>query len=146
MTATVAEKREMVDQMKAKTGLKIALEATGLSKSSYYYESKEKKTVQRRECPLDPALTKTQLSLKGYELTLGYRKAMDYIDFTLKQGHYNHKKVYRHMFKLKMLQPKRIKKKGKPKQELAFYSPIKSNVRWEADLSYVFYGAGTAHA
>jgi len=136
----------MVDQMKPKTGLKIALEATGLPKSSYYYEKTEKKTGQRQKQPLDPVLEKILLSFKGYELTLGYRKTMDYIDFTLALGHYNHKKVYRHMFELKMLQPKRIKKRSKPKKELAFYSPLKSNVRWEADLSYVFYGAGTAHA
>lgn len=136
----------MVDQMKSETGLKLALQAAGLSRSSYYYERKEKRDCPRPEYPLDPALTDTLLSLKGYELALGYRKVMDYIDFTLNQGHYNHKKVYRHMYELKMLQPKRIKKQGKPKKELAFYSPIKSNVRWEADLSYVFYGTGTAHA
>ena len=136
----------MVDQMKLETGLKLALQAAGLSRSSYYYERKEKRDCPRPEYPLDPALTNTLLSLKGYELALGYRKVMDYIDFTLNQGHYNHKKVYRHMYELKMLQPKRVKKQSKPKKELAFYSPLKSNVRWEADLSYVFYGTGTAHA
>jgi len=132
--------------MKAKTGLKTALEAVGLAKSSYYYEKTGEKPGHRQKQPLDPALEKILLSFNGYELTLGYRKVMDYIDFTLNRGHYNHKKVYRHMFELKMLQPKRIKKQGKPKKELAFYCPIKSNVRWEADLSYVFYGTGTAHA
>jgi len=136
----------MVDKMKSETGLKLALEAAGLSKSSYYYKGKEQRTGQRQGSPLDPTLTNILLSFKGYELTLGYRKAMDYIDFTLDRGHYNHKKVYHHMYELKMLQPKRIKKQGKPKKELAFYSPLKSNVRWEADLSYVFYGTGTAHA
>ena len=136
----------MVDQMKPKTGLKMALQATGLAKSSYFYEGKENGAAHRQGNPLDPALTKTLLSFRGYELALGYRKAMDYIDFTLNQGHYNHKKVYRHMYELKMLQPKRIKKQSKPKKELAFYCPIKSNVRWEADLSYVFFGSGTAHA
>ena len=136
----------MVDRMKMETGLKMALQAVGLSRSSYYYEGKEKRPCHRQAYPLDPTLTNTLLTFKGYELTLGYRKAMDYIDFTLKQGHYNHKKVYRHMSELKMLQPKRVKKQSKPKKELAFYSPIKSNVRWEADLSYVFYGTGTAHA
>ena len=145
-TATVGEKRVMVDRMKAKTGLKIALEAAGLSKSSFYYKSREGQTSDSKTWPLDAALTNTLLSFKGYELTLGYRKAMDYIDFTLNQGRHNHKKVYRHMFELKMLQPKRIKKQSKPKKELAFYCPIKSNVRWEADLSYVFFGSGNAHA
>jgi putative transposase len=136
----------MADQMKSKTGLKIALQAVGLSKSSYYYEEKEKRTGKRREYLLDPALTKILQVFKGYELTLGYRKVMDYLDLTLNQGHYNHKKVYRHMHELKILQPKRIKKQGKPKKELSFYSPIKSNIRWEADLSYVFFGSGTAYA
>lgn len=136
----------MVDKIKSETGLKLALQAAGLSKSSYYYEGKEKRTGQRQEYPLDPILTNTLRSLKGYELTLGYRKVMDYIDFTLDRGHYNHKKVYRHMYELKMLQPQRVKKQSKPKKELAFYSPLKSNIRWEADLSYVFYGTGTAHA
>lgn len=136
----------MVDQMKQKTGLKIALEAVGLARSSYYYESAEKKSRGRREYPLDPALMNILLSFKGYELTLGYRKVMAYIDIALEQGHYNHKKVFRHMSELKMLQPKRIKKQSKPKRDLAFYSPLKSNVRWEADLSYVFFGTGTAHA
>lgn len=145
-SATVTKKRVMVNQMKPKTGLKMALQAVGLSKSSYYYEGKEKMTIQRQKYSLDPALTDILLTLKGYELTLGYRKVTDYIDFTLNQGHYNHKKVYRHMYELKMLQPKRIKKQSKPKRELAFYSPIKSDVRWEADLSYVFYGTGMAHA
>src|SRR3989338_264822 len=102
--ATVAEKRVMVDRMKMETGLKMALQAVGLSRSSYYYlpdgrhgEGKEKRPCHRQGYPLDPTLTNTLLTFKGYELTLGYRKAMDYIDFTLKQGHYNHKKVYRHM-------------------------------------------------
>jgi len=32
------------------------------------------------------------------------------------------------------------------KKELVFYSPIKSYVRWEAYLSYVFFGRGAARA
>lgn len=136
----------MVDQMKQNTGVKMALQAVGLSKSSYYYAGEEKLIDRRQKYSLDPALTNTLLSFQGYELTLGYKKVTDYIDLALNQGHYNHKKVYRHMFELKMLRPKRIKKQSKPKRALAFYSPIKSNVRWEADLSYVFFGSGTAHA
>lgn len=145
-TASVEDKRKMADEIRAKTGLKIALEAVGLSKSSYYYNNKGKADKPGKEYPLDETLKFILLSLRGYELTLGYRKTMDYIDFILNKGHYNHKKVYRHMGILDMLQPKRIKKQSKPKKELAFYSPIKSNVRWEADLSYIFYGSGTAHA
>ena len=136
----------MVDEMRSGTGLKIALETAGLSKSSYYYKNEEKADRHGKEYPLDETLKFILLSLSGYELTLGYRKTMDYIDFVLNKGHYNHKKVYRHMDKLDMLQPKRIKKQSKTKKELAFYSPIKSDVRWETDLSYVYYGCGTAHA
>lgn len=136
----------MVDEMKQRTGLKIALKAAGLSKSSYYYKSKGTSCGGKKEYPLDETLKLILLSLSGYELTLGYRKTMDYIDFVLNKGHYNHKKVYRHMDILDMLQPRRIKKQSKPKKELSFYSPIMSDVRWEADLSYVFYGSGTAHA
>lgn len=136
----------MADQMVPKTGLKIALEAVGLSRSSYYYKNKEAQGGCAKEYPLDETLKDVLLSLSGYELTLGYRKTMDYVDFVLNKGHYNHKKVYRHMYEMDMLQPKRIKKQSKPKKELSFYSPIMSDVRWEADLSYVFYGSGTAHA
>ncbi len=136
----------MVDEMKTKTGLRVALEAIGLSKSSYYYKKKDKANSIIKEYPLDETLKSILLSFNGYELTLGYRKTMYYIDFVLNKGHYNHKKVYRHMDILDMLQPKKIKKQGKPKKDLSFYSPIKSNMRWEADLSYVFYGSGTAHA
>jgi putative transposase len=144
--AAVEDKRKMADEMKSKTGLAIALEAVGLSKSSYYYKSEKNDNKHSKEYPLDEKLRSILLSLSGYELTLGYRKTMDYIDFVLNKGHYNHKKVYRHMDILEMLQPKRIKKQSKPKKELSFYSPFMSNVRWEADLSYVFYGCGTAHA
>lgn len=136
----------MAKEMKPKTGLMIALQAVGLSKSSYYYKSKEERNVLKKEYPLDETLKYILQSLRGYELALGYRKTMDYIDFVLNKGHYNHKKVYRHMEALDMLQPKRIKKQSKPRKELSFYSPIKSDVRWEADLSYVFFGSGTAHA
>ena len=136
----------MVDEMKAKTGIEMALKAVGLPKSSYYYKNKEAQASCAKEYPLDETLEHILRSLSGYELTLGYRKTMDYIDFVLNKGHYNHKKVYRHMDVLDMLQPKRIKKQSKPKKELSFYSPIMSNVRWEADLTYVFYGCGTAHA
>jgi len=132
--------------MKVKTGIVIALQAVGLTKSSYYYKSNGGQDSCAKEYPLDETLEDILRSLSGYELTLGYRKTMDYIDFVLNKGHYNHKKVYRHMYEMDMLQPKRIKKQSKPKKELSFYSPIMSDVRWEADLSYVFYGCGTAHA
>src|SRR3989338_8278079 len=99
-TATVAEKRSMINQMKSETGLKMALQAVGLSKSIYYYAGKEKRAGQRQEYPLDPVLTNILLSFKGYELTLEYKRVMYYIDFPLKQGHCNQKKFFRHMYEL----------------------------------------------
>lgn len=136
----------MVDEMKEKTGLPLALRATGLAKSTYYYSGEVRGQSPPLKYPLDPGLVETLQALAGYELTLGYRKVKDYIATTLQKGHYNHKKVYRHMKALGRLQPKRYKKRAKPKQALRWYSPIRSNVRWEGDLSYVGYEEGTAYA
>lgn len=135
----------MVDMMKEKTRLPLALTATGLAKSTYYYRGEEKGNRETRKYPLDPGLVETLASFSGYELTLGYRKAKDYIAITLEKGNHNHKKVYRHMRELRRLQPRRVKKRAKPKQALRWYHPIRSNVRWEADLTYVGYGGGTAY-
>ena len=51
---------------------------------------------------------------------------------------FNHKKVYRHMKALKLLQPKNIRKpKLKKQSKVLAYCPLKSNLRWEADLTLV---------
>lgn len=142
----MSQKREWVDRVKDEAGLSLALEAIGLSRSSFYYRPSERSGNTHRPSPLDPKLVEILRSLSGYELTLGYRKTKDYIRDTLQGGRYNHKKVYRHKKALGMLQPKRIKRKRIPKRKLAVYSPLFSNVRWEADLSCVFYGRGTAYA
>jgi putative transposase len=110
--------------------LNIALKALGLSRSSYYYQpnpSKGKRTKQ-----LDNTLVYKLKELTGYELVYGYRK----VTTLLKQ--YNHKKIYRHMKALKMLQPKKLKKHKTTRLDIS--CPITSNVRWEGDLTYVFDG------
>ena len=71
------------------------------------------------------------------ELTLGYRKTAAYINAE-ETAPFNHKKVYRHMKALKLLQPKNIRKpKLKKQSKVLAYCPLKSNLRWEADLTLV---------
>ena len=119
--------------------LKLALSAFGLSKSTLFYSPKPrvyKKSVK----PLDPTLKRLLLGLSGYELTLGYDKVTTYLNTTYGYK-FNKKKVYRHMKRLKLLQPKHIKRpKSLPNRgNVPYYCAIKSNVRWEADLTFVKY-------
>jgi len=141
----VKERRVVVRQMQGQAGLKLALSAVGLSRSSYYYQARDRQ-AGKRDYPLDRTLVHILRTLTGYELTLGYRKTRDYLEQTLGTRRYNPKKVYRHKKALGMLQPKRVKRKSMPQRKLAVYSPLFSNVRWEADLSHVFYGKGVAYA
>jgi len=103
--------------------------ALGISKSSYYYT--EKGHDGRRKS-LDPELVQEINSLKKYERAYGYRKV------ATKLERYNRKKVYRHMKTMGRTQPRRYKKKQRV--HLPAVCPIRSNVRWEADLTYVFDG------
>lgn len=101
-----------------------------LNKASYYYKSKT--TIKKHKAHLDEKLVELLKQLCGYELTYGYRRV------TEKFSIYNHKKVYRHMKELNMLQPKKIKKKNK--KRLEYSCPAGSNIRWEGDLTYVWDG------
>jgi len=103
--------------------------ALGISKSSYYYKGCGR---DRRKRDLDPELTAKIMSLTGYELAYGYRKVAK------KLRKYNHKKVHRHMKALGRTQPRRHKKKDWV--HLPTVCPIRPNIRWEGDLSYVFDG------
>lgn len=132
-------KRKLVTELSKIVNLSLALKALGLNRSSYYYKPKVR-VPEKRIKALDFRLTALLSQLKGYELTLGYMKTTNYIKHTFGHlGHwYNHKKVYRHMRILNLLQPKQIKKPHRPaKGGVNWYSPLKSNVRWEADLTYV---------
>jgi len=102
-----------------------------LKRSTYYHQPQ--KHSDRRCRPLDSVLVNKLKSVTGYELVYGYGRMTSYLN-----NEYNHKKVYRHMKALKMLQPRKLKKHAK--KRLAITCPIKSNVRWEADLTYVFDG------
>lgn len=107
-----------------------ALRAVGLGKSTYYH--RKPTTPDPRRKPLDPVLVEQLGELTGYERTYGYRRVQ------AKVKEHNHKKVYRHMKALNLLQPKRLKKRHKPRLEIS--CPIRSDQRWEADLTYVWDG------
>jgi len=115
--------------------LQKALKYMELSKSSYFYKS-DYVPSKRKGHPLDPVLKSVLLGLKEYEITLGYDKLTDYIR-KKHQKVWNRKKVYRHMKELNLLQPRKIKRKWKKNKRLVWSSPIRSNVRWEADLTFV---------
>lgn len=119
----------MVNKLKdAGLTLTEALKCSGFSKSTYYYKPK-----LRQPRPLDPELVVLLKKLDGYELTYGYRKVTKYLP-----KHYNHKKVLRHMQRLKMTQPRKLK--GEKWTVLPYSPPERSNQRWESDLTYVPYG------
>ena len=123
--------------------LQSALGYMDLSKSSYFYE-RHARQQRRQEYPLDAELEKLLLNLQGYELTLGYDKLTDY----LRQKHekiWNKKKVYRHMKVLQLLQRRRIKRRWKKNKRLPWSCAIKSNVRWEADLVFVYTAMGNVY-
>lgn len=116
---------------KDKVPFKIALRATFLNKNTYYYRPDPGKDQRKR--PLDEKLVSKLNGLPKYERTYGYRKVTKFF------AEYNHKKVYRHMKELKLTQPRKLKKHNKRRLDVS--SPIKSNVRWDGDLTYVFDGS-----
>ncbi len=131
----MAEKREEVKKLvlEEKISLTLALRVMNLNKSSYYHEAKE--AVDRRRRPLDKTLADRLSRLSGYELTYGYRKVGKLLEV------YNHKKVDRHMKALNMLQPRKLKKKSTLR--LPISCSVKSDIRWEGDLTYVWDGQKT---
>jgi len=141
----VDRKRNLVDQLRKDVSLKVALQAGGLNKSTYFYQAdKSGRNRVRSGRLLDLDLTKLLYKLKGYELTLGYRKLSKYL--RVKYGVlYNHKKVYRHMKVLKLLQPRKIKPRTRPNTLLDRCPVQRSNQRWEADLTYVLHRGGRAY-
>ena len=129
---TMLKKREVTALLvqQEDVRLSVALQVTGISKTAYYYSPKPES--DRRKKPLDPELEAALKKIDGYEAVYGYRK------ITEKFVIYNHKKVYRHMKVLKMLQPRKLKK-HKTKR-LPIECPLVSNIRWEGDLTYVYDG------
>jgi putative transposase len=125
----------MINTLKKTMPVTNALRYIGLTKSTYFYASHPTGN-KKRAYQFDPELKGILLNLQGYELTLGYRKLTKYLRNKYLKI-WNKKKVYTHMEKLKLLQPKSIKRRYIKNRRLAVYCPIRSNVRWEADLTYV---------
>lgn len=116
-----------------KVPLKIALKAVILNKSTYYSSPDPEKN--RRTKPMDEKLIDQLKALPKYEQTYGYRKVTKYLK------EYNHKKIYRYMKELKLTQPRKLKKHNKKRLDVS--CPIRSNIRWEGDLTYVYDGRKT---
>lgn len=128
----MSKRRQIAQKLvnEQKISLKIALRAMFLSKAIYYYTPET--SPERRKHALDGQLSQRLRSLQGYELAYGYRKVTNLLKS------YNHKKVYRHMKELNMLQPKKLKKKKLTRLPITY--PLTSNIRWEGGLTYVWDG------
>jgi putative transposase len=124
----------MVDELRKKgLILKEALSTVGLAKSSYFYENRK-----RLARPLDLRLVEALGELKDYELVYGYRKVTKWL-WKKKRIRANHKAVLRHMQRMGITQPRKIKGiRGLP--QLPYDEPQQSNRRWEGDLTHVWCG------
>jgi len=120
--------------------LHTALKYLGISKSSYCHKPKPR-SESRRVAPLDARLELALSSLKGHELTLGHGKMTDYL--REKEGFiWNHKKMYRHMQIMHLLQPRHAKKRWLKNKRLSAMCVLASNLRWEMDITFVPTGTG----
>ena len=120
--------------------LRSALKYLGLSKSSYCHKPKPR-SESKRVAPLDARLELALSSLKGHELTLGHGKMTDYL--REKEGCiWNHKKVYRHMQIMHLLQPRHTKTRWLKNRRLSAMCVLASNLRWEMDITFVSTGTG----
>jgi putative transposase len=132
-------KRQMVKEMIAEgKSLKVALEAVGIAKSSYYYQPVRK----RKPRVLDRALVEAIKEVRqGYAEVYGYRK----VTMALRANEWtvNTKKVLRHLRALGLTQPR--KTKGQKWSRPAIVRPTACNMYWEADLTYVWTGSSNAY-
>jgi putative transposase len=125
----------LAEQLITKTGLtnNQALQAVGLSHSSYYYKPKQAGDILK---PLNSELCLAILKILEQAPVYGYRKVNAVLranDWTV-----NHKRVLRYMRALKLLQPRKIKGCGFTRPAVMY--PVSSNSYWEMDLSYVWCG------
>lgn len=132
-------KRQLVNQLtKGGTPRKVALKATGLASSSYYYRPAK----PRKPRNLDPALvTAIGKVRQGHNEVYGYRRITE----SLRKDHgleVNGKKVLRHLRTLGLTQPRKVK--GQNWSHPLLVKPTKANTYWEADFTYVWTGEGNA--
>ena len=132
-------KRQMAKELMA-TGksLKVALEAVGMAKSSYYYRS----VGQRKPRSLDEALVRAIKEVReGHAEVYGYRK----VTMALRADEWtvNAKKVLRYLRALGLTQPRKMK--GQRWSRPAIVRPAVYNIYWEADFTYVWTGSANAY-
>ncbi len=132
-------KRQMTEELMA-TGksLKVALEAVGMTKSSYYYRS----VGQRKPRSLDEALVRAIKEVReGHAEVYGYRK----VTMALRADEWtvNAKKVLRYLRALGLTQPRKLK--GQRWSRQAIVRPAVCNIYWEADFTYVWTGSANAY-
>jgi len=132
-------KRQMVKELMMEgKPLKVALEAVGMAKSSYYYRS----AGQRKPRALDEALVRAINEVRqGYAAVYGYRK----VTMALRVARWtvNAKKVLRHLRALGLTQPRKLK--GQKWSRPAIIRPSACNMYWETDLTYVWTGRANAY-
>lgn len=132
-------KRQMVERLIAEgKQLKVALEAVGLAKSSYYYRT----TGRRMGRSLDEALVEAINEVRqGHASVYGYRK----VTMALRADGWtiNAKKVLRHLRALRLTQPRKIK--GQRWSRPAIVRPSACNTYWESDFTYVWTGSANAY-
>ena len=118
--------------------MKVALEAVGMARSSYYYRPVRK----RKPRALDEALVEAIREVRqGYAEVYGYRKvtmALRAADWTIST-----KKVLRHLRALGLTQPRKLK--GQRWSRPAIVRPTACNTYWEADFTYVWTGSANAY-
>ena len=112
----------LVDKLIKEKGLSQseALAVVGLSRSTYYYKPRPLK----KTWPFDPLPCLTIQAIHKKSPVYGYRK----VTATLKARGWlvNHKRVYRYMKHLGILQPRKIK--GQKHTQLATVHPAISNI------------------
>jgi len=132
-------KRQLVEVLMTEgKPLKVALEAVGMARSSYYYRP----VGQRKSRALDEALVRAIEEVRqGHAEVYGYRKvtmALRAAEWTI-----NAKKVLRHLRALGLTQPR--KQKGCKWARPAIVKPVACNTYWEADFTYVWTGSANAY-
>ncbi len=132
-------KRQMVEVLMAEgKPLKVALEAAGMARSSYYYQPVRK----RKPRALDEALVEAISQVRrGHAAVYGYRK----VTMALRGAEWkvNAKKVLRHLRALGLTQPRKIK--GQRWSRPVIVRPQACNTYWEADFTYVWTGSANAY-
>lgn len=113
--------------------LQEALAAIGLAKSTYFYQS----FGHRSSRPLDPELCAAIHRIITDAPVYGYRKV--YHALRSKGWRVNHKKVLRHLHRMNLLQPRKLKR-PKGTRAKGIIHPLVSNTYWEMDLTYVWCG------